>query len=61
MHAILIYTLVFLNPVTGAETRSHHSVEISTLEICAQTYAQLTVVEFPEGHFPFQDMECHEK
>ena len=59
MKYLLIYTLVFLNPDTGAETRTHHSEPMPTLEMCGQVMAQLIVIERPEGHFVFQDMECN--
>ena len=58
MKAILFYTLVFLNP-NGTEDRSYHSAPMPSLEICGRVYAQLAVIEMPEGHFVYQDMECN--
>ena len=59
MKAILLYTLVLLNPDTGRETRTYHSEPFPTMEACGQVLAQLLIAEYPDGHFMFQDLECN--
>ena len=58
MKYLLIYTLVFLSPDTGRETRTYHSEPMPTMEMCGQVFAQLVTIEDPTGHFIYQDLEC---
>lgn len=60
MEWLLIYLQVFLNPKTEIETRTRDSVPIASFVTCIKTKHQLLLIEYPEGHFVFREVECIE-